>query len=122
MAQLLDHKHGMEDTCRQSKRKDRTSRSIHPIVVIKLDLRQCSFPVLLLVTTNTMKYVAQCAIDHFYLFIYLWVKIIIKMQSSAELVPKMTLKLANELHIPFKNYSFWNIVQTHHFLKEQICN
>lgn len=96
------------------------SRSIDRAVISKLELKQSSVLVSLLVTTNILQYIAQNVIDHFCLIICLQMKSTSKLQLCTKLVPEMTLKLADKFHILVRSNSFQNTMQTHHLSKEQM--
>ena len=95
-----------------------TSRSIHLIIVSKLDLRQDNFLVFLLVTTNTAQHVALSTIDHLCLTICLGMEGTTKLQLCAKLIPNMLPEFTNKLYIPVKSNSLWNTMQAYYLTKE----
>lgn len=104
-------------TCIDNLKMSLTNRSIHHTILSELDLKACSFPVSLVVTTNTTQHIIQSSIDHFHLSICLRMKNTNELQLCNKIIVHMRPKFTNELHIPIRSNNLWNTMQTHHFSK-----
>lgn len=97
-------------TCIDKLKRSLTSRSIHHAILSELDLKACSFPVSLVVTTNTTQHIIQSSIDKFHLSICLRMKNINELQLCNKIIMHMPPKFIDELNIPIRSNNLWNII------------